>query len=384
MDRQQYLDMLLGRTALLQTASGSRVNKALTAMKAGLSVENDAAVLDLVRKAAANPKGPEDLQLAEIRIETVNNFIWASSNALTFFDEVSLAPAEEPFLENTSRWTINVDYVGQDGRPKKTMNIRYQDEARVDLHTLSTEELEYVIFDIYKGDVRSPQLANVDMAYELMMKVDGILWPFIKNRILPASGGGSSFNFSSGARSSRVFVPHPNIATGNLPTSNYLVPDGNSGVSTWRKDCLDLILIYVASWGSNAFRDGPLKPMTVYMPSSDVMGLLNEIQIVSEAFPNAVVEQILETGFILSYGGVKWSFVGDSTLDPDDGMAYVRMNKPIGTFYTKPAADKTLIDRSTALAKENKESISMTKVIGTALPTSKIINVVGIRYRNAR
>lgn len=381
MDRKEYLEMLLGRSQLLQTASGSRVAKALTAMRDGLSEDNDKKVLDLVRKAKANPKGPEDVQLAELRVETVNNFIWASSNALTFFDEVSLMPTEEPFLENTSRWQINVDYVGQDGRPKKTVNIRYQDQARVNLHTLSTEELEYYVFDVYKGDVRTPQLANVDMGYEIMMQVDGILWPYIKSRILAAN---QTFNFTSGTKSSRVFVPHTRIETDNLPTTNLLVAPGNTNSSTWRKACLDLALVYVASWGSNAFRDGPIKPVTVFMPSSDVMGLLAEIQIVSQAFPNTVVEQILETGFILSYGGVKWSFVGDSTLPPADGLAYVKTNKSIGTFYTKPAADKTIIDRSTAMEKENKESILMTKVIGAALPTSKIINTFAIRYRNAR
>ena len=377
MNRQQYLDLLLQRSKLLQGATCERVSKALTAMKTGLSPETDKKVLDLIRAAQAQGKGSAPaLQLATMRVETVDNFIYGSSNALTFFDSVDLALTDEPFIENTSKTEIRVDYIGQDGRPKKTSAVRHQEQARVDLHTLSTEEFEYFVMDMYKGDVRTPQLASVDMGYELMMQVDGLLWPYIQGRV-----SATPFNFTTGTRSSRVFVPHSRIDTANLPTINLLTPSGNSATTQWRKACMDLVLRYVSAWGSNAFRDGPLVPVTVFIPSKHVMGLLDEITVLADSMPNSKVEEILETGFILQYGGVRWSFVGDSTLSPVKGRAYVKMNKGIGTFFTKKALDKVLVDNSIELLKQNKESVSMTKVIGVALPSQKIVNIVAVQYK---
>lgn len=388
MNRQQYIDQLLSRARLLQSASATRVTTALTAMKKALEnpEENNRKLYALIKAAQAGGKGSEaHMQLAALRIETVNNFIWASSNALTFFDEVDLAASDEPWIENTSQFLIDVDYIGQDGRAKKEKAIRYEQNFRVGLNVLSTAEFEYYVFDVYKGDIRTPQLAAIDMAYELTMKVDKILWPYIQSRILPpVPAAGSAFNYSAGAKAGRHFVPHPNVNVKNLPTSNLLVPAGTTTTSVWRKACLDAILQYTASWGSNAFKDGMLKPMTVFLPSSDVMGLLNEIQLFSSAFPNAVVTEILETGFIMNYGGASWTFVGDSTLNPDDGLAYVRMNKTIGTFFTKKAGDKTIIDNSVEMQKENKESVTMTKIIGAALPQSKAVNIVAVNYRTGK
>lgn len=381
MNRAQYLQQLIDRARLLQGASCERVTRAITAMKAGLSEENDARVTKLIREAQAGGKGCQAaLQLAAMRIETVDNFVTATSNALTFIDTVDLAADEEPWIDTKTRQFIKVDYIGQDGRPKKTQASIENERTRVDLFTISTEEFEYYVFDIYKGDVRTPQLASVDMAYDLMMAIDGILWPYIEARILAP---GAEFNFSTGPKSSRVLVPHSRINVKNLPKTNLLVPAGNTTTSHWRKACMDMVLRYVAAWGTNTFRDGPLIPVTVFLPSKDVMGFLDEIESFTEANPNSKVEEIMATGFVLIYGGVRWQFVGDVTLDPDKGRAFVKMNKGVGTFFTKKAGDKVIVDNSVEMQKNNKESVTMTHIIGSAFPSSKQLNIAAVQYKTA-
>lgn len=379
MNRQQYLDFLKERSKLLQGAVAEKVTASLTAMREGMTPENEKKVYDLIKAAQANGKGSaEALQLANARIETVNNFIWGSSNALQFFTEVDLATGDTPWIENTTNHEIRVDYIGQDGRAKKTQTVAENEQADVQLHTLSTEELEYYVMDIYRGDVKTPQLANVDLAFDLMMKVDVILWGHIDSRILAPS---ATFNYTNSSKALRHFNPHSSIKVANLPTTNLLIPAGNSTTTKWRKACMDLVLNYVASWGSNAFKDGPLTPVSVILPSKHLMGFLDEIQSFTEAQPNSKVEEIMQTGFILTYGGVRWNFIGDSTLDPARGRAYVRMNKPIGTFFTKKSHDKVLVDNSIEMQKENKESVVMTKVIGAGLPSQYMLNIVAVQYK---
>lgn len=379
MNRQQYLDFLRERSKLLQGATAEKVGTVLKTMRESMTPENEKRLFDLIKAAQVAGKGSaEALQLAAARIETVNNFLWASSNALQFFTEVDLAIDEKPWIENTTNHEIRVDYIGQDGRPKKTQTVPENEQADVQLHTLSTEELEYYVMDIYRGDVRTPQLSNVDMGFDIMMKVDRILWGHIQSRIL---GIGQTFNYSTGKKVLRHFAPHSSVQVANLPTTNRLVVPGNTTTSQWRKAAMDLVLIYIASWGTNAFKDGPLMPVSVIIPSSHLMGFLAEIESFTEAQPNSKVEEILNTGFVVTYGGVRWTFIGDSTLSPLKGMAYVRMNKPIGTFFTKKAQDKVFVDNTIEKQKENKESVQMTKVIGAGLPSQQMLNVLGVQYK---
>ena len=186
----------------------------------------------------------------------------------------------------------------------------------------------------------------------------------------------------TGARANRVYVPHSYVNVKNLPITNLLVPAGNTTTSLFRKECLDAILDYCAAWGNNAFRDGQLKPVAVYIPSSEAMGWTKQITLTSQ--PNTKVEEIFQYGFILTYGGVTWQFIADATLDPDAGRAYVKFNKPIGTYFTKPGMDKTFTDESIEMQKQNKGSVSMQKVVGWGLPVTGRVAVAAVQYHTAR
>lgn len=375
-DKNALLKEFKARASILQPATAARVQGVITELEESLKPENAAEaqtkMKDLIERSQAGDVEAK-AELARMRVVTVDNFILATTNPAAFFDTVTLEDNEIPYIENTSRQEVVVSYLGQDGRARKTQPIRFQKYAQVDLHVLSTEEYEYVLWDILKGEVKTSQLANVDLARDFGYQVSKLMWPFIQAAIGPFT--------LTGAKAGRVFVPHSIVNTKNLPTTNLLVPPGNTTATLWRKECMDVVLKYAAAWG-DTMSAGQMKPTAVYIPSSEVMGYLDQITLTS--FGNTKVEEIFDTGFVLSYGGARWVFIADATLDPDVGRAYVKFNKSIGTYFVKPGMDRTFEDESINMQKQNKGSVSMSKVVGWGLPINLRVNVAAVQYHTAR
>ena len=316
-----------------------------------------------------------NMELNAYRITTTDNFITAGANGLSFFEQVTLADNEMPLIENKTRHQIAVTAIGQDGGVLKDHFLPVGAETTPNLAILTTPDFEYTIWDLRKGDVRDTAFANVDMALDMTMKLNGTYWALAKTAI-------GNFGLS-GKKESRVYVPHSSINTNNLPTTNLLVPaSGNTTSSKWRLDCVKLILQYEAKWEGVMFSDGvPLRAQVVYIPSSDTTGLLDAITETST--DNVITRQLAENVFSVTLMGRTIMLMGDATLNPNDGLAYVRFNKSIGEYYSKPSADRVWVDDSMPLRKLNKESMSMTKAHGGALISNRKMNIAAVRYRTA-
>lgn len=381
--KKQYLENLASRSKhLVQGARGVELAAQFTdAAKKADDPEYIKFAFELQRDARAErlanngrTDGPKNLELNELRVLTVDNFVTAQANALSFFENVSLAPNGEPVIENRTGHEIDVKYLGQDGKAKLDRGVANGASSKPQLKILSTPAFEYEVMDLYKGDIRDASFANIDMAYDFTMKVNSLLWPYVTGQV-------GSF-VTTGTKTSRTYVPHSTIAAANLPTTNALTVAGTGASTKWRLDCLKAILEYEAKWEGVMSKDGVvLRANTVFIASSDTMGFLDAIAADSES--NPVIDQIFASGYVITLAGRTINLVGDATIDPAGGQAYVQFNKPIGEFYTKPSMDKTTINNSPELAQQNLESISMSKVIGTGLPTNWKINVAGVRYRNA-
>lgn len=370
----QMLKELKARASVLQPATAMQVTAVLAQMEESLKdPEKNKKLQELIVKAREGDVTAQ-AQMARLRVISVDNFLLASTNPITFFDTVNLADDEVPYIENTSKQEITVSFIGQDGRARKTQGIKYQEQAQCQLLVLSTEEFEYQLVDIYTGEVKTASLANIDMAYDFSAQISKLMWPFVKAAIGPFS--------LTGPRSGRVYYPHSLVNVKNLPTTNLLVTPGNTTTTMFRKESMDMILKYCAAWGTDAFRDGMLRPAAVFIPSSEIMGFLDQVTLTSQ--PNTKVEEIFETGFVMTYGGVRWTFLADATLDPDEGLAYVKFNKGIGSFFRKPGMDRTFVDESMEMQKQNKGSVSMSKVVGWGLPITARVNAAAVLYHTAR
>lgn len=370
----QFLLQAKARAKWLQPATAEVVTKNLDAMIANLTgataEANEKAYFELLTKSRAKDVAAT-AEMTKIRLVRVENFLRARSNVMQFFDTVTLGPSEIPYIENGSKGQITVAYIGQDGRARRTQGIKYQEQAQIQLKLLSTEEFEYPLKDMYKGAVAEEYKATVDMSWDLDRQVEALAWPYLQAQI-------GAFTLT-GSRAGQTYIPHTAVNVNNLPTTNLLVVPGNTNTSLWRKECFDVILKYARAWG-DAWPEGGLSPVAVYVPSSEVMGFLDQITLTSQS--NSLSEQVMTTGFLYDYGGVKWNVIPDVTLDPEEGMAYVRFNKAVGTFFTKPFMDDVIVDQSTALRKQNKESICMVKAVGWGLPSTAKVFIAGVRYHN--
>jgi hypothetical protein len=381
-EKKMWLARLKARAKFLSPVTAEKANAFLEGAERSLSKENEEKLAQMVLRARTD--AAVMAELSKLRVISVDNFLVASANALSFFDTVTLGANEIPFIENTSRQEIIVSYIGQDGRARKTQPVRYQEQAQVQLRVISTEEYEYKIKDILRGNVADSSKANIDMTYDMTMKVNKLAWPYIKGLI---------GNFTTGgAKQHNVYALHSSINANNIPTTNLLYPtdvtdpSSQSTTSLFGKTCMDAILIYCAAWGVDAFRwtgmTGALKPVAVYIPSSEIMGFLSQITLTS--FPNEVVQDIMENGFPMHYAGVDWLFVPDATLDPKAGLAYVRTNRSIGTYFTKPSFDEVFEDTSIDMRKQNLGSVSMNKAIGWGIPNISAAFTCAVQYHKAR
>ena len=326
-------------------------------------------MIKLAREGDASMKAA----VSKIRMLRINNYLVARSNALTFFERVTLADDEIPYMVNESRTPIVISYIGQDGRARKTQIMKYQEEQQLALALISSEEVEYPLMDIYRGRVADEVKALVDISQDMDNKIDALAWPYITASTI------GTFN-TGGTRAGKHFVVGGAINIANLPTTNLVVSSSSGAGTRFNKDCLDAILDYIGAWG-DILPGGAMSPVVVYLPSKDAMGWVRSITMTSQ--PNSLVEQVIDTGFPMHYAGRNWVFVGDPTLDPTAGLAYVRTNKPVGQFFEKPGMDQTVDEVTSESRKQNKGSMYSQKVIGWGLPTTWALNLIVCRYKAA-
>lgn len=310
-------------------------------------------------------------EFQEIVIWSVENFLYARSNYAGFFETATLKDDQQPWIENLEHFEAHVNLLGQDGGAPRWQRIRAHTKQMVPFYILTTEELEYQLTDIYTGKIADRSKVGLDLAGDLNFKLDGRLFGNLQDLIGPFTLTGDAIN--------RVYVPHSRINTANLPTTNLLVPADNTSTTLFRKSCLDVIVAYAKAWGEETFGDGPLVPTAVFVPSSHITGFLADCRI--EDPDNELNRQVFDFGMIMNYAGYKWMFIADPTLDPTEGLAYVKFNKPVGKHWTKPLGDKTFIDDSKALQKENRETMSMQKCFFTAIPAQRRMNIAAVQYR---
>ena len=348
---------------------GQELSQALTQTKEQLD-ESRTYFAELCAAADSGDRVAQQ-EMQEIRIWSVQNFLVAGLNYGSFFEVLNLEKGDVPYIENTTRQEAMVSFVGQDGGEVRWQAFVNWTNTQIPAFWLTSNDFEYPLVDEYTGEVADRSKSNVDIAFDLNMKLDAILFSYLQALI-------GVFN-NAGDPATRVFVAHTRINQANLPTTNLLVP-GDTGEDTlFRKSCMDAILAYCKAWGDQAFEDGPLRPVAVYVPSAHITGFLDEVEVSNPV--NEYAAQIWEFGMVMNYAGSRWAFIADPTLDPGAGLAYVKFNKSIGKLYTKTGLDKMIVDNGVAMQKQNMESVSERKVFFAAIPNQARINICAVQYR---
>jgi len=337
------------------------------------------AAVELVRRAHG---GDADAaaSLNALRVEQINNFIYPSLNfAAAFFQIVELAPADRPVIQNETKQETAVGYIGEDGSPKRVKLTNPTAETLIPLKLLTTEAVGYRLHDVYNGDIAASAQKNVDVAFDMANKMDALAYTLLTASLV---NGGAFGTFTvTGTKVSRVWVANSRIVTANLPDSNSISLTGNGASTLFRLAAIRAIDNYCNRW-ANCFPDGPLRPTgRVIVPSLDAGGLAEEIVPEGSATKLDNSQDMgnrLATNYTsFDYLGTRWMIVPDNTLAA--GTAYVQLNKPVGTIYTKPSMDEVFeeVQRS-----KNWAERSMQKVVGFAIQAQHRPRVLRVIYRS--
>lgn len=373
MDKKQKIKEMIERAKLLQAGTCNRVTAHFQKMLASLE---DSELLtrskDLEKRAYSGDRVAMQ-QLNAFRVINISNFLMPASNAMAFFETERLEEADTPMIENDTRQEIRVRFVGGDGGLQMTQFIKEKAYEHIPLRWIASDIVEYPLVDINKGVVADSAKAQVDIAFDMAMKIDKELWKLVKSLV---------GNFVlTGPKNKRTYVPHSSVNAANLPTTNLINLSTNGANTKFRLDAIKAALAYCAQWGNNTFSDGDLAPETFYIPSKHVSDFLDEVS--ASSTDNEITRQIFSSGYVLNLAGKTFNIVGDSTLDPAEKMAYVRTNKPIGYVFEKPSLDE-VIPRNGELTfdeqHQNKGRMAVRKPFAAASPTPKAVNLLGVKF----
>lgn len=349
-------------------------------------------------------KGNEQAKrdMAAIRLETVDNYVRASSNFMSFFNVISLKDNEQPYIQNTTSQEIRVLYLSEDGEPKQVKAIRPTAEAAIELRQLTTEPVWYRTRDIYKGNIADLARKTFDLGFDAKNGFDRTAYTLMTTAL---NSGGPYGTFSlTGSKVSRIYVPNSLVITSHLPTTNDLTVkrrtvNTKTGQVVWLDasdavvsteaaaatngffglPVLQDIVRYCTQWG-DIFPDGPLQPTgEIVVPAIDIQDILTGLGTVQvNVQQTSIQEQVQKNGFanIGHWFGVDWKLVPDVTIP--SGTCYPKLNKSAGNVYLKPSMDEEFTETDNT---KHTEKRWQTKVFGITIIGQRRYNMLRLTYK---
>lgn len=329
---------------------------------------------EFLARAAKDPKVKD--QLCAIRIESFNNYIFATLNIISFFFEhVPLKPDERPVFQNTTLNEVKVYYNGPEGESRNVRVDRDDQFELKNLHFLTTDKVRYKVIDVYRGNIVDAAMQTLRLAYDWNNQAEGVAFNLINS-----SAVYGAFTFT-GAKQNYPYVANSRINTANLPATNDIgvytnnttgkyaglaangtAPATSSYAGFIGFPVFDAIKDYCNRWiGSDPEKE--LAPTgRILVPGSEIYGVGQSVTPTS-ARPSDSAEQIIDDGWVrVHYLGTDWSLVPDNTIPL--GTCYPEFNLKVGRYFTKPSLDQEKVINTPELDEKNEEERYMRKVVG--------------------
>ena len=336
---------------------------------------------EFIARAAADPA--VKAQLCALRVETYQNYVLAHQNIISFFfEQVQLGTEDVPYAQNETTQEIRVRAIADDSNARRARIIKPQEEEKIPLIWLSTDEIEYTVIDIYKGNVVTAALNTIRLAYDMANQREQRCWDLL-NSATAANGGPvflDTFDTTNGSKVLRNFVPNSRINLANLPQGNDFAVAGNGANTPFRTAVLKSISRYADQW-KGVFPEGDLGVTgRILIPGKDIADLGDEVE-VGDGNSDTVSDQILTQGYAtITYLGRRWTLVPDNTIAP--GTCYPEFSRKIGRVYSKPSLDEEITDSSMAQKRRNRESRWMKGPFGAYINVSQLPFVARFKYRD--
>ena len=284
--------------------------------------------------------------------------------------------------QNETTQEIRVRAIADDSNARRARIIKPQEEEKIPLIWLSTDEIEYTVIDIYKGNVVTAALNTIRLAYDMANQREQRCWDLL-NSATAANGGPvflDTFDTTNGSKVLRNFVPNSRINLANLPQGNDFAVAGNGANTPFRTAVLKSISRYADQW-KGVFPEGDLGVTgRILIPGKDIADLGDEVE-VGDGNSDTVSDQILTQGYAtITYLGRRWTLVPDNTIAP--GTCYPEFSRKIGRVYSKPSLDEEITDSSMAQKRRNRESRWMKGPFGAYINVSQLPFVARFKYRD--
>lgn len=347
------------------------------------SINTDSFLEEKGQQILAASQGDRDAQalMAEAISIVTTNLVLPSAVWLPFFEQRSLGDADQLFIESkVEGMAITVDTIGQDGG-RQTIQSQPQSPTPIPIpiHMRGTPWIEYPLKDAYKGNVRELALAQFDIARDRAYRLDTLLGTYI---MVGETNTRYTATFTTtGAENLRDIVVHPGVVLANLPTGNLVTLTGNTTSSLFRKEVFDAVLEYESAWGTGTLESGAFSPVEIIVSSKHLTHFLASVGFSS--VDNHLTKQVFQGGAVVNYGGRNWVITGSNKISPTHGVAYVRFDKPIGVYATKPNMEDEIPDESAVLRSQNKGRICQNWAESIAMPLMDRKHTLAVVYRTA-
>jgi hypothetical protein len=339
------------------------------------SDENKKKLTDLV--AASIGDGTEAktarAALGKIIATNVGSLIRAAGTWVQWYQSQSLGEGDVAYLRDYVPQSGDV-FVGTSEGGMRVKNIlpNLESDEFVDLHFLYSQAYRAVLMDKYKGRIADSALAVIDIAMDLMEKLDGILQlPFIigsANQIYVNS-------FTNDGTTASHFHASSRINTANFPSGNIIALSDNGGSTVPRFAVIRAIDEYMGRFGDAIGGVGGMTQIHVASGIAHQFG--NEFTPTSVA--NPVTDQLFANRRRISYNGMTYEIVPDPTLSPTDKHVYVKGSEPAGLYFDKPAGAYTYRKEDEL----HNEVITWERMLyGTAIPTTWVPRVLAIKFKS--
>ena len=321
--------------------------------------------------------------LNAVRVEQVENFIAVMSVfGPAYFESVTLADNEEPFIQNTTRSVeYRINYIGEDGTPDRARVQKPGSKVNIPLRFLESEIIRYKTLDLYKGRIAEIATVQFDIARDLSIKRDQELFTLLS--LTPANGGAfGAFSYEQGLadKTKRIYVAHSALRTEHLPTTNDIdLTAPPYSYDRFQIGVIFQIVNYSDSWGTwlpDAGGQRLIPTGDIIVPASDII----DIAITAEPSMNVpesrIQEQINTSGYTsVSYLGRTWRFIPDATIPK--GTCYPVFGLKPGRLYLKPTFDREIVDTN---ERENWEQRSQRTVFGAYIISQHRPRALRIKY----
>ena len=329
---------------------------------------------DMSDMVAAAQAGDNEQKAALGRVIAVNvgSLIRAAGLWVQWYESQSLGETDVPYLRNYVPQTGDVRVGTADGYvATKHAQPDVEDDSLVPLFFLISDMFVATMFDPYKGNVADAALGTIDIAMDLMEKIDGLLQlPFTvgtANSVFTAAFTVDGTPAAHYHASSRIF-------TSNFPTGNIIAPTTNGANTKPRLDVIRAIDEYFGRFG-NAMEG--MGATTIHVASGIAHSFGDEFTTTSG--PNPYTDNLFANRSRISFNGKTYEVVPDPTIDPADKHVYVKGAAPAGLYFDKPAG--SMVHRKEDEV-TNQVMTFERALIGYAFPVTWAPRVLAVKFKS--